>query len=153
MSKLRHRNILKVLGCYRSQEVVALIAEYMPKASLHDHLYPSSDDKHPPCELNWEKRLDIAVGVAHGLVYLHNQFHEPIIHRDLKPSNILLDEALEVNLGDFGISRFVNPDRDGEKSASALCGTVGYIPPGNIFLVSCIVNHEFATQSCCLEMV
>jgi serine/threonine protein kinase len=82
------------------------------------------------CRLPWKKRLNLAVGVAQGMKYLHHDLSEPIIHGDLKPSNIFLDADLEPKVGDFGVSRFVGVHKDGMASASTICGTVGYMPPG-----------------------
>jgi serine/threonine protein kinase len=96
MSKLRQRKILEVLGFLRSQDIIALILGYMPRASLHDHWSPCSDEGFLTSELNWDERLHtglhIATGVAYGLVCLHNHFHEPIIHRELKQSNNFITE-------------------------------------------------------------
>ncbi|KAG6544941.1 hypothetical protein Mapa_013633 [Marchantia paleacea] len=125
LGKLRHRNVLRVLGFCSSAELKAAILEYMPNGSLHNHLHG-----HPPTgNLSWETRLNIALGVAHGLIYLHEEFPEPIIHRDLKPMNVLLDNDLEPKICDSGLGKFVYHHEAGEATAAALCGTIGYIPP------------------------
>ncbi|GBG83509.1 hypothetical protein CBR_g37222, partial [Chara braunii] len=78
--------------------------------------------------LDWRKRLDIAIGTADGLTYLHNHADPPIIHRDIKPSNILLDDNMIAKLGDFGISRMLD---DPAESAvfTRVAGTLGYLDP------------------------
>ncbi|BBN03358.1 hypothetical protein Mp_2g22920 [Marchantia polymorpha subsp. ruderalis] len=126
LGKLRHRNVLRVLGFCSSAELKAAILEYMPNGSLHEHLHGL-----PPAggTLSWASRLNIAMGVAHGLLYLHEEFPEPIIHRDLKPMNVLLDDDLEPKICDFGLGKFVFHHEAGEATATALCGTIGYIPP------------------------
>jgi hypothetical protein len=92
------------LGILSQLEVVALIVEFMPGASLHDHLYPCSDGL-LAYKQDWDKRSHIAIGIALGLMYLHNHFHEPSNNKYLTPSNIFLDEALEPNLGRFWYSK------------------------------------------------
>lgn len=54
--------------------------------------------------LNWEKRLEIIVGVAKGVAYLHGLSKE-VVHRDLKPSNILLDDNFRAKIADFGTAK------------------------------------------------
>jgi serine/threonine protein kinase len=123
LGQLRHRNIIKIFTLCFSLDIKAIILEYMPNGSLHGHLHDNSN-----CDLTWEQRFRILLGVTHGLVYLHHEFSDPIIHRDLKASNILLDEDLEPKLCDFGISKFVTNEH-GEATATAFCGTFGYIAP------------------------
>ncbi|CAM6118249.1 unnamed protein product [Calypogeia fissa] len=126
LANVQHRNIVRVYGYISAQDLKAIILEYVPQGTLHTHLYSSGEVS----ALTWAVRLNIALGVAEGLVYLHDYFHEPIIHRDMKPSNILLDQNLEPKVSDFGISKFVSPSgMSGEATASALCGTTGYMPP------------------------
>lgn len=57
--------------------------------------------------LNWNQRLQIIIGIARGLAYLHEEFHECIIHRDIKSSNILLDEYFQPKIADFGLARLL----------------------------------------------
>lgn len=59
---------------------------------------------------NWRARVKIAVGVAHGLTYLHEEIRPPIIHRDIKASNILLDKDLTPKISDFGLARLLPPN-------------------------------------------
>lgn len=60
--------------------------------------------------LNWKQRLNICVGVARGLSYLHEELQPSIIHRDIKPPNILLDSNLNPKIADFGLARHVSEE-------------------------------------------
>ncbi|KAL2607561.1 hypothetical protein R1flu_026134 [Riccia fluitans] len=121
--KVRHKNIVKILGYCYDKNVVALMMELMPNGTLADHLHKQNGQK-----LSWKMRLEVAASVASGLVYLHHEAQEQVIHCDLKPSNILLDRSFQAQISDFGISRLTDRDQDGF-SISCLRGTRGYIPP------------------------
>ena len=61
--------------------------------------------------LKWKKRLDIIIGIARGLLYLHRDSRLVIIHRDLKVSNILLDNKMNPKISDFGMARMFAEDQ------------------------------------------
>ncbi|KAL7164133.1 hypothetical protein ACSBR2_040111 [Camellia fascicularis] len=86
-SHLRHRHIVSLIGYCIDKHEVILVYEFMVHGSLYHHLYETKK-----YSLNWEKRLEICIGVARGLQYLHAGTRQTIIHRNLNPTNILLDE-------------------------------------------------------------
>jgi serine/threonine protein kinase len=99
-----------------------LVYDYMPNGSLQDCLFGK---KSQMVTLSWQDRRQITIGMAKGIVYLHNDAH--IIHRDLKASNVLLDEKLNAKVADFGLARF---SIEGESNVSSpVAGTVGYVAP------------------------
>eukprot|EP01018_Ginkgo_biloba_P007133 Gb_08220 [translate_table: standard] len=123
LGQLRHRNLLRILGYFFNGNEMVLISEFMPNLSLHILLHGPVQ-----CILDWKQRLNIAVGVAHGLAYLHHECRNTIVHCDLKPSNILLDENMEAHIADFGVARVIN-DNDVTESSFGPRFTAGYAAP------------------------
>ncbi|CAL0310572.1 unnamed protein product [Lupinus luteus] len=99
MAKIRHKNIVKILGFCHSDESVFLIYEYLSERSLGDLI--SSQN----FELHWGLRLRIAIGVAQGLAYLHKDYVPHLLHRNVKSNNILLDAKFEPKITDFALDR------------------------------------------------
>jgi LRR receptor-like serine/threonine-protein kinase FLS2 len=125
LGRIRHRNLVKIIGTLSSRTFKCLILEYISNGNLDLHLHS------PASELSWEQRLKIALGVAHGLVYLHNETgFGQVLHCDLKPSNILLDDDFEPHISDFGISRMIFSDADKSVSVDGMQGSIGYAAPG-----------------------
>eukprot|EP01018_Ginkgo_biloba_P007132 Gb_08219 [translate_table: standard] len=123
LGQLRHRNLLRILGYFFNGNEMVLISEFMPNLSLDILLHGPAQ-----CILDWRQRLNIAVGVAHGLAYLHHECRNTIVHCDLKPSNILLDENMEAHIADFGVARVIN-DKDVTESSFGPRFTAGYAAP------------------------
>ncbi|XP_020260775.1 brassinosteroid LRR receptor kinase BRI1-like, partial [Asparagus officinalis] len=114
IGRIKHRNLVPLLGYCKVGEERLLVYEYMKYGSLEDVLH---DRKKAGIKLNWAARRKIAVGAARH-----------IIHRDMKSSNVLLDENLEARVSDFGMARMMSA-MDTHLSVSTLAGTPGYVPP------------------------
>ncbi|KAK2659075.1 hypothetical protein Ddye_005608 [Dipteronia dyeriana] len=135
LGKLRHRNIVKILGYCVSDMDRVLIYEFIEKGSLDQWLHDTSPEcgdvdgsKQLNCRLplSWETRLKVIGGVANGLSYLHG-LEKPIIHRDIKASNVLLDSDFEAHIADFGLARRI--DTLHSHVSTQVAGTMGYMPP------------------------
>ncbi|XP_064981164.1 L-type lectin-domain containing receptor kinase SIT2-like isoform X1 [Musa acuminata AAA Group] len=122
IGRLRHRNLVRLLGYCRRKGELLLVYDYMPNGSLDRFLY----DQEKPT-LDWATRFRIIKGVASGLLYLHEDWEQVVIHRDIKASNVLLDNELNGRLGDFGLARLY--DHGTDPHTTHIVGTMGYLSP------------------------
>ncbi|XP_026431447.1 L-type lectin-domain containing receptor kinase IX.1-like [Papaver somniferum] len=121
ISRLRHRNLVQLIGwCHESGEFL-LVYELMPNGSLDAHLF----GRRTP--LMWAVRYKIALGLASALLYLHEEGEQCVVHRDIKSSNIMLDSNFNAKLGDFGLARLT--DHGLGLQSTGLAGTLGYLAP------------------------
>ncbi|KAF7065109.1 hypothetical protein CFC21_071272 [Triticum aestivum] len=126
IGKIKHRNLVPLLGYCKVGDERLLVYEYMKHGSL-DVVLHENDDK-AMVKLDWAARKKIAIGSARGLAFLHHSCIPHIIHRDMKSSNVLLDNNLDARVSDFGMARLMNA-LDTHLSVSTLAGTPGYVPP------------------------
>ncbi|GJT93056.1 receptor like protein kinase S.2-like protein [Tanacetum coccineum] len=133
LSKFRHCHIVSLLGYCEdsSTREMILVYEYMPNGSLHDHLHKRKANGRNSPPLTWVQRLNICIGAARALDYLHTGtgVESRVIHRDVKSSNILLDEKLAAKIYDFGMSRIGPTNELGTTNVytSLIRGTFGYM--------------------------
>lgn len=123
MSRVQHRNLVKLLGCSVDGPQRLLVYEYIPNKSLDLFLF----DKNLNKVLDWRRRFEIILGTASGLTYLHEQSDIRIVHRDIKASNVLLDEHFKPKIGDFGLVRYFAEDQT--HLSTRIVGTRGYMAP------------------------
>ncbi|XP_042519494.1 L-type lectin-domain containing receptor kinase IV.2-like [Macadamia integrifolia] len=124
IGKLRHRNIVTLLGYCRRKEELLLVYDFMPNGSLDKFLFDQSTTK---AKLSWKQRFQIIKGVASALLYLHEEWEQVVVHRDVKSSNVMLDKELNGKLGDFGLARLY--DRGEDPKSTHVVGTFGYLAP------------------------
>ncbi|XP_006656496.2 leucine-rich repeat receptor-like kinase protein FLORAL ORGAN NUMBER1 [Oryza brachyantha] len=122
LGRIRHRNIVRLLGFVSNRETNLLLYEYMPNGSLGEMLHGGKGG-----HLGWDARARVAAEAACGLCYLHHDCAPRIIHRDVKSNNILLDSAFEAHVADFGLAKFLGGATS--ECMSAIAGSYGYIAP------------------------
>ncbi|XP_076910631.1 uncharacterized protein LOC143568340 [Bidens hawaiensis] len=121
LTRIRHRNIVKLFGYCSHPRNSFLIYEYLEGGSLADILGGRTAQ-----HLDWTERVNIIKGVAYALSYMHHDCSPAIIHRDISSKNILLDSEYETRVSDFGTSKILNPNSSNWTNAA---GTFGYLAP------------------------
>ncbi|XP_059448334.1 L-type lectin-domain containing receptor kinase IX.1-like [Corylus avellana] len=133
ISRLRHRNLVQLVGWSQRRNSFLLVYEFMPNGSLDYHLFRKKS------HLSWPVRYKIVQGLASGLLYLHEEWEQCVVHRDIKSSNVMLDSNFQAKLGDFGLARLV--DHGLGSQTTALAGTMGYMAP------ECFITSKASKES------
>ncbi|KAL4578958.1 hypothetical protein LXL04_015092 [Taraxacum kok-saghyz] len=123
LGRIKHRNIVRLLGYVCNRDTNLLLYEFMSHGSLGEILHGPKG-----AHLQWETRFKIAIEAAKGLCYLHHDCSPLIVHRDVKSNNILLDSDYEAHVADFGLAKFLR-GAGGSECMSSIAGSYGYIAP------------------------
>nr|BAD17010.1 putative receptor-type protein kinase LRK1 [Oryza sativa Japonica Group] len=134
ISRLRHRNLVQLIGWCHGRDELLLIYELVPNRSLDIHLHGNGTF------LTWPMRVKIVLGIGSALFYLHEEWGQCVVHRDIKPSNVMLDEFFNAKLGDFGLARFID-HTVGMRTMTAVSGTPGYVDP------ECLITGRASVKS------
>ncbi|KAG6514408.1 hypothetical protein ZIOFF_024763 [Zingiber officinale] len=130
INRLRHKNLVPLVGWCHTDSRLLLVYEYMPNGSLDHHLFDGPNSQRTTT-LSWARRYNVIAGVACALHYLHDLYDQKVVHRDLKASNIMLDAKFNARLGDFGLARAIESNHTSyaELEMGGVPGTLGYIAP------------------------
>uniref|UniRef100_A0ACD5UZ20 Uncharacterized protein n=1 Tax=Avena sativa TaxID=4498 RepID=A0ACD5UZ20_AVESA len=124
VAKLKHKNLVRLVGVCLEQQERLLVYEFVPNGSLDKILFDSEKRE----QLDWGKRYEIINGIARGLQYLHEDSQLKVVHRDLKASNVLLDTNMNPKISDFGLAKLFERDQS-QAVTSHVVGTYGYMAP------------------------
>ncbi|WVZ66198.1 hypothetical protein U9M48_015456 [Paspalum notatum var. saurae] len=127
VAKLKHKNLVRLVGVCLDQQERLLVYEFVPNRSLDLVLFDTENENRGE-ELDWGQRYRIINGIARGLQYLHEDSQLRVVHRDLKASNILLDENMNPKISDFGLARIFERDQT-QAVTNRVVGTYGYMAP------------------------
>lgn len=124
IGRVRHKNLVRLLGYCAEGAHRMLVYEYVDNGNLEQWLH---GDVGPHSPLTWEIRMNIILGTAKGLTYLHEGLEPKVVHRDIKSSNILLDKQWNPKLSDFGLAKLLGAERS--YVTTRVMGTFGYVAP------------------------
>ncbi|CAM0870573.1 unnamed protein product [Alopecurus aequalis] len=124
VAKLKHKNLVRLVGVCLEQQERLLVYEFVPNRSLDQILFDTKKGE----QLDWGKRMTIIRGVARGLQYLHEDSQLKVVHRDLKASNVLLDADMNPKISDFGLARLFERGQT-QGITRRVIGTYGYMAP------------------------
>ncbi|KAJ9562913.1 hypothetical protein OSB04_008073 [Centaurea solstitialis] len=124
ISGLHHPNLVKLYGCCIEGKELLMVYEYLENNCLARALFGREDQK---LNLDWPTRKKICMGIAQGLVYLHEESRLKIVHRDIKASNVLLDKDLNAKISDFGLAKLDEEEKT--HISTRVAGTIGYMAP------------------------
>ncbi|XP_043713216.1 probable serine/threonine-protein kinase At1g01540 isoform X2 [Telopea speciosissima] len=124
IGRVRHKNLVRLLGYCAEGAHRMLVYEYVDNGNLEQWLH---GDVGPYSPLTWEIRMNIILGTAKGLTYLHEGLEPKVVHRDIKASNILLDKQWNPKVSDFGLAKLLGSERS--YITTRVMGTFGYVAP------------------------
>ncbi|MQL79964.1 hypothetical protein Taro_012387 [Colocasia esculenta] len=127
IGRIHHANVVQLVGFCVQGSKRALVYEFMPNGSL-DRYICEKEGTGTASPLSWEKTLEIAIGIARGIEYLHRGCDVKILHFDIKPQNVLLDMHFNPKISDFGLAKSY-PTEKNTVTVTAVRGTIGYIAP------------------------
>ncbi|RDY10848.1 G-type lectin S-receptor-like serine/threonine-protein kinase LECRK3, partial [Mucuna pruriens] len=120
IGQTHHRNLVRLLGYCNEGQHRILVYEFMSNGTLASFIFT-------PLKSNWDQRFNIALGIARGLIYLHEECCTQIIHCDIKPQNILLDDQYNARISDFGLAKLLLINQS--HTETEIRGTKGYVAP------------------------
>ncbi|KAH8510734.1 hypothetical protein H0E87_008316 [Populus deltoides] len=124
IGKVRHKNLVRLIGYCADGSSRMLVYEYVDNGNLEQWLH---GDVGPVSPMTWDIRMNIAIGTAKGLAYLHEGLEPKVVHRDVKSSNILLDRKWNPKVSDFGLAKLLGSEAS--YVTTRVMGTFGYVSP------------------------
>ncbi|XP_062083445.1 G-type lectin S-receptor-like serine/threonine-protein kinase LECRK3 [Humulus lupulus] len=123
--KTHQKNLVRLVGYCNERKHRLLVYEYMSNGTLANFLFKGPNNPRP----SWSRRTDIAIGIARGLLYLHEDCSTQIMHCDMKPQNVLLDDSYNARISDFGMAKILGLSQTHSYCNNSIRGTKGYIAP------------------------
>ena len=120
IGRTNHKNLVQLIGFCNKGQHRLLVYGFMTNGSLASFLFG-------PLRPTWNQRMQISLGIARGLFYLHEECSNQIIHCDIKPQNILLDESYTTRISNFGLAKILKKDQT--RTTTRIRGTKGYVAP------------------------